>query len=316
MKKILINRRPLRNQAWGGGNHFVIAAYDILPLFGYEPILRLEDNPDIVLMVDPRVDEMGIGVNEIASSRAMLQKGKHPIIVHRVNECDARKGTTDIDEMLLACHGLVDEQVFVSKWLRQHLHEKWALHNGIKHGKSLCPVIYNGVDRNIFHPNNKNSELNHKTNIVMAHWSDNAMKGQDYAEFIDDFVGRNSDFTFTFIGRTKAIFKNSRHLGPLHGKELGDELGRYDVCINGSRFDPGPNSVIEPIACGLPTYVHADGGGGVEFAGADHTFSSTCELESLLSHDYVINNAVTFKSWMEVIREYASLFDELIANSS
>jgi hypothetical protein len=31
----------------------------------------------------------------------------------------------------------------------------------------------------------------------------------------------------------------------MFGKELGDELGKYDVYASASRFDPGPNHIIE-----------------------------------------------------------------------
>jgi hypothetical protein len=86
---------------------------------------------------------------------------------------------------------------------------------------------------------------------------------------------------------------------------LGEELGKYDICVNATRFDPGPNSVIEPICCGLPTYVHVDGGGAVEFAGNDHTFSSTDELQRiLLNKNFVANDAVNFLPWQDVVKLY------------
>jgi hypothetical protein len=136
------------------------------------------------------------------------------------------------------------------------------------------------------------------------------MKGQDYAEWLDSFVGKHSDeFTFTFVGRTQANFKHATLVRPLYGKQLGEEIGKYDVCINASRFDPGPNSVIEPISCGLPTYVHIDGGGGVEFAGSDHTFSSPEDLECILLKKQFVQNASMFLQWDQTIKSYVDFLE-------
>lgn len=146
----------------------------------------------------------------------------------------------------------------------------------------------------------------------MSHWSDNALKGQDFAEWIDAFVAKRSEeFTFTYIGRTRASLKNSTVIGPLCATDLGAELAKYDVCINASRFDPGPNSVIEPIACGLPTYVHVDGGGGVEFAGKDHTFSSFDELETLLLSKQFKKNVNRFEPWEKTIESVVTFLGKV-----
>ena len=96
------------------------------------------------------------------------------------------------------------------------------------------------------------------------------------------YMGGKDQIEFTYIGRHRGTFKNTRCIEPCTGVELSRRLQGHDVYISGSRFDPGPNHILEALAVGLPTYVHKDGGGAVEFAGTDHTFSNLSELEELI----------------------------------
>jgi glycosyltransferase involved in cell wall biosynthesis len=228
-------------------------------------------------------------------------------IVLRVNENDARKGTNNVDKTLVEASKHIDGTVFVSRWLQSYFaKKKWKCKNQT--------VIVNGVAADVFSPQPKLN--NGKINIVTHHWSDNEMKGADYYELIDDFVGKNSDkFSFTYIGRHKCDFKNTTVIRPLHGKALGDELGKYDVYVSASRFDPGPNHITEAISCGLPTYVHKDGGGAVEFAGNDHVFSSYVELEKLLLNGEFKPNQTTFAGWGNCIESYVRYLETVCMNN-
>lgn len=295
MKKVCVNRQPIIGP-WGGGNQFVIACYEHFQKFGMT-IVGLNDDPDVILMIDPRPDGMNPSAREIAAH--VLERGTP--VVHRINECDARKATRGTDAMLQECQQFVKSRIFVSNWLQEHLQTSWgcAYHDS-------C-VIVNGADTRIFSASPPRAKFNNqKINIVSAHWSDNYMKGQDTTEFLDSFVGQHSkEFTFTFIGRTQANLKNTTLIKPIFGELFADALKMFDVSISGSRFDPGPNSVIEPIACGIPTYVHTDGGGGVEFAGKDHAFRNNDELGDFLLKKAFTPNAFIVRDWEDVIREYA-----------
>lgn len=289
--KFYLNRKSVRGP-WGGGAHFFNAFYDVVPNLNHE-ISR--DNPDVILLAGLHGDDGEMSVAQALSHKVNVNSNCK--IVLRVNDCDARKNTTDVDWKFLSCSSVIDGAVFVSNWMRDYYYKKgWACRNNA--------VIYNGVDAEAFKPGKKLFS-NGKIAITTAHWSDNPMKGQDYIEWIDDFVGKHyKDFSFYFIGRTRARLKNSWQIHPLCGKDLGNEIAKYDVCINATRFDPGPNSVIEPISCGLPTYVHVDGGGAVEFAGADHIFASAEELERLLLSKKFEKNKASFESWDKVIDKY------------
>jgi len=297
--KILINRRPIIGP-WGGGNHFVRALCDTFINAGHEVVHHFCDNIDVIFMQDPRYDEIKISVNEIIHYKKQNPK---TVVVHRVNECDARKNTNDVDVLLRECSKYTDHTVFVSEWMQKY-------HLGLGWNSPNYSWIYNGVDYNIFKPNNKFN--NGKINVVTHHWSDNYLKGFDAYEFIDDLCAEHPNLTFTYIGRERGTFNNARIIDPLYGEQLGAELGKYDVYISGSKFDPGPNHILESLACKIPTYVHINGGGAVEFAGASHSYSSLEELKALLLSNAFIENKFIPVSWEKCMMSYLDLLNALV----
>lgn len=303
--RFYINRAPVGGP-WGGGNHFIVGMHNRLPALGHEILGAhvIDRAPDVSIIAGLDADNAFVSAEQTIYAKSFAEASGHNMkIVLRVNENDARKGTRNVDKRIMAVAKHCDGVVFVSEWLREYYDDL-----GFEHPNAT--VIVNGVDKNLFKPVPKLN--NGKTNIVMAHWSDNPMKGLDFAVHIDEFVGKHPDeYTFTFIGRLRVGLKNSIRVPPLPAATLGAELAKYDVCINASRFDPGPNSVIEPIACGLPTYVHEEGGGGVEFAGKDHVFSTTGDVDRiLLSKDFKTNSRA-FSDWDTVIDEYVKFIDSI-----
>lgn len=302
--KIYVNRAPVRG-AWGGGNQWVKAFHEFLPELKHG-IVQPDDQmtaPDLIVLAGLDNDGVGISADHAVMYKEMM-KDRHDVrLVLRVNENDARKGTSNVDRYLISLSQYLDGTVFVSDWLHDYFITRgWKCKNNV--------VIKNGVQSSVFKPGVKLD--NGKVNIVSAHWSDNYMKGQDVTEWLDGFVGKHhNEFSFTFIGRTQANLKNGTLIRPLFGAKLGEEMGKFDVCINGTRFDPGPNSVIEPISCGLPTYVHIDGGGAVEFAGNDHTFSDLGELEVLLLSKSFKANTTNFTSWKTTIKQFVTYLESV-----
>lgn len=291
--KLYINRSP-RDAAWGGGNMFLKALHDYQSQ-NSELLTITESNPDHVLL-------MGLSPEGAHPSAEQLLSyaSKSKTKVHlRINENDARKNTTSVDEELLRVALQCDSVIFVSNWLRDYFFSKDAAWKTMRYA-----VIHNGVDRNIFKPSIKIP--NGKCNIVTHHWSDNPMKGSDVYLAIDDFVKKHKDnYTFTYIGRTKDFLSHTTIVDPLYGKALGDLLGRYDVYVSGSRFDPGPNHILESISCKLPTYVHPDGGGCVEFAGKDHVYKDLDDLKDiLLRKSYTSNSTFVPAGWLSCVLNY------------
>lgn len=288
--KIFINRKTVVGP-WGGGNNFVKAFHDHLPKFGHQVFTNLVPDLDVIFIQDPRPDSMvGISINECIQYKKAFPKVK---IIQRINECDARKNTNDIDDMLRECSRFIDKTIFVSSWMKKYHQEKgWNCKDST--------ILINGVD-DFYSPGEKIN--NGKLNIVTHHWSDNYLKGFDVYDYIDKLVSTRTDITFTYIGRERGTFKNTKIVSPLFGKELADELKKYDVYFSGSRNDPGPNHILESIACGIPTYAHKDGGGSCEFAGESHTFCELSDIESIVDQKNLEKNVFKTKSWYDCISE-------------
>lgn len=300
--RILLNRKPLYDQAWGGGNLFLQAFCDAAKRKGHEIVYQLDGSIDVIFMHDPRPSELKIGVNEIAR---YVHGHRRTKVVHRVNECDARKGTKDVDELLQRSSQIVDATIFVSRWMR-HYHVGSGVYMGGKHH-----IIHNGVDRQHFQPATPTIK-SPITRIVAHHWSNNRMKGFDVYEAIDEFVARENGFMFTYIGRENGTFKNARVIAPLFGRALGERLADHDVYISGSLHDPGPNHILEALACGLPTYVDFRGGGAVEFADPEHTFRTIDQLFGILRSKTFDRNRYIPSTWEQSLDQYFQVIEGLV----
>ncbi len=293
--KLLVNRKPVVGP-WGGGNHFIKSLHDNASSFGVDLKHKLEPGLDAIFLIDPRYDELGISINELFAYKRAFPNTK---IIYRANECDKRKGEVNqIDPLIRAMGQISDLCFFISDWIKDYhsMHVGWA-----------CPtnvVVPNGTNKEIF-KDHSNKKKNEKVNIVTHHWSNNSMKGHDIYEFIDNWIKTKTDYSFTYIGRSHGPLPNSDLISPIAGPKLGELLSSYDVYISASRWDPGPNHIIESLACELPTYAHSDGGGASEFVGKTHTYSNKTELVSLLeSKNFSKNSFFTPKNWDEVIKVY------------
>jgi glycosyltransferase involved in cell wall biosynthesis len=298
--RVYLNRAPVSGP-WGGGNLFVSAFHKRAPALCDFVIDQTGRTPiDVILLAGLENDGYGISVDQAVMYKMYLKPDCQ--VVLRVNENDARKGTDFMDERLVAVSEHLDGTIFVSEWLRDYFKERgWKCQNNT--------VIYNGVARDVFAPQPKLN--NGKVNIVAHHWSDNRMKGADIYEKLDEFVGENPDhFTFTYIGRHQCDFKHTKVIKPLAGKALGEELGKYDLYVSASRFDPGPNHILEALSCGLPTLVHKDGGGCCEFAGHNCVYSTWEQLQAMLeSGELPVQEPIKLRTWQECVQEYIGFLE-------
>ena len=51
-------------------------------------------------------------------------KNKNALVVHRVNECDERKGSKNVNSQIMQANGLSDFSIFVSTWLKNLFSKK------------------------------------------------------------------------------------------------------------------------------------------------------------------------------------------------
>lgn len=288
--KVLINRKPVSGP-WGGGNNFVVALIEGLTSKGHKVTHELESDIDCFFVVDPRPEGDCPGLAHLVQEKEKFSNVK---VIQRVNECDARKNTEHMDSLLIHCSSFINKTIFVSKWMQSYFIQKgWQCANNT--------WIHNGVDNKVFVPGHRNS--GRLKSVVAHHWSNNILKGFDVYEFLD-YMAKKEMIEFTYIGRHRDSFTNTRCIDPCTGSDLARRLQGHDIYISGSRNDPGPNHILEALAVGLPTYVHKDGGGSVEFAGNDHTFCNLSGLEDLiLSNNYTKNEYIPM-SWDQSIQTY------------
>jgi len=246
----------------GGASGFLWQIESALHRRGFRVTHRLDRTTDLVVVIDPRMDHplKRFGLEELIKFREA--RPEVPIL-HRLNECDARKGTDDIDDLLRRTNELADYSVFISEWLRDYFADLWFDRD------KPHTVIYNGADSRIFHPfGNRPPDVGDPFRIVTHHWSHHELKGFDVYRAIDDHLA-NLDLDgieFTYIGNwpSNLRWKATRSVKPLSGKRLADELRRHHVYLTASRYEPCGMHHVEGAQCGLPLLYHEDGGGIVE----------------------------------------------------
>ena len=250
------------NSSWGGSNVFVQQFAGMLKRYGYRVKFNLNGKVDIILLIDPRHDlqHKAFGIEEIIQYK---RRNNEVRILHRINECDQRKGTDFMDDLLRKANEIADYTVFISEWLRNYFADKWFDTN-LPH-----QVIYNGADPKIFHPIggsiwNRNKPIR----VVTHHWSYNPMKGFPIYQQLDDMInsGQITDCEFWVIGQwpKDMNWRSSMAIPPAHGQKLANLLRQCHLYLTASLWEPCGMHHVEGAQCGLPLVYHADGGGIVE----------------------------------------------------
>ncbi len=193
-------------------------------------------------------------------------KQRHPNVkcVHRINECDQRKGTDFVDGRLCRANEVADFTVFISDWLKDYFVSRWFDPN------RPHKVIRNGADDKIFCPKINCSGIGGSNfGIITHHWSDNWMKGFKVYQEVDRMIaaGELAGFSLTVVGHwPKEIhWRSAKTYPPVYGKKLADLLRASHIYLTASLWEPCGMHHIEGAQCGLPLVYHEDGGGIVEF---------------------------------------------------
>jgi len=257
--RIVFTQKPVKG-SWGGSNQFVIQMGELLRHRGFEVGYDLDRGADLIVVVDPRKAANKL----IAYEEIEAYKGVNPDVrvLHRVNECDQRKGTDFIDDLLAQINELADFTVFISQWLRDHHAGNWF---DLSRPNS---VIYNGADPAIFHPPRHRREDDGILRLVTHHWAGSYSKGFDVYEELDGLIagGQVRNVELRVIGRwpEEIRWRAARTFPPTQGRPLADKLRECDAYITASRWEPCGMHQVEGIQCGLPLIYHRDGGGIVE----------------------------------------------------
>jgi len=251
---------PILKSSWGGGAHFLAFFSEFLEKKGHKIVFKLKRDIDLIFLSN--------NTKEL-NPKIVKYKDKNPKtkVLHRINECDKRKNTNHIDNLVFRKNKIADHSIFISKWLSEYYLQKGFKRN--------YEIVYNACNRNYFYPIKK-KKLGSKINLVTHHWSDNWMKGFDIYTKLDEILAENEHLSFTFIGRYYKGLKpkNIKLIPPLYGKELGDLLRTFDIYITASRWEPCGMHHIEGACSGLPILYHKEGGGineACQYYGIEYT---------------------------------------------
>lgn len=260
--RVAVNLRPVYS-SWGGGNQWLTQTVRFLRFSGYTVRFDLNEPVDCLLLTHfGLTGKTSFNLDEI---RAYLQKHPETKVVHRVNDNDARKHTTEMNPRLAAYTDISDHTVFISSWLRDHHAEHW-FDKAKPHS-----VIVNGADPAVFHPiGSRIWNGTEPLRLVTHHWSDNWMKGFKVYEEVDRLIasGELPGVELWVIGRWPAEiqWKAARTFPAAHGEALAELLRQCHAYLTASLWEPGGMHFIEGGQCGLPVLFHEDGGGICEVA--------------------------------------------------
>ena len=180
---------------WGGGNSFAIQLKQYLENHNVHVTNTLEDTDiDIILLTEPRSSTRSSAFSH-HEVKKYIKKYKNTIVVNRINECDERKNTNNVNKEIIHCNSIADSTIFVSNWL-MNLFENIGLHNNNK-------VINSGSNRDIFNNLNKpNWDGFSNIKIVTHHWGTNESKGFEIYKYLDELIYNKKfqNIEFTYIG--------------------------------------------------------------------------------------------------------------------
>lgn len=249
--------------SWGGSSAFVHQLVAALRRCGFRAVFDLRRDVDVILMIDPRDDlqNKAFGLDDIKRYRV-----RHPCvkIIHRINECDQRKNTAFMDDLLRAANAVADYTVFISEWLKEYFIARWF------DPARAHTVIYNGANPSVFHPvgGTKWGPAKGALRLVTHHWSPNPMKGFPVYKMLDDMIadGQLRDTELWVIGQWPANmhWRVARAFAPASGHRLASMLRQCHVYVTASLWEPCGMHHVEGAQCGLPLFYHEKGGGIVE----------------------------------------------------
>ena len=305
---------------WGGGNLFVKNLSEFLLDNGHEVIYDLsEPDIDLILLTDPRSrKESSSSFNHIEINRYKDYVNSNVKVVQRINECDERKGTENINSFYLEASNSVDHVVFVSTWM-----ENIYLNLGMK--KEKTSVILSGSNSDVFNSSGsvylKEGE---KVKLFTHHWSSHRNKGFDIYEYINKLLITDkwkNKLEFTYVGNVSPEYKlnNVKILKPLAGLELAKEIKKHHIYITASINEPSGNHHIEAAQCGLPI-LFKDSGGIPEYCegyGVKFNDDFDVKLEEIINNYSKIKLAMSkypFNS-KKMCQEYMNLFNFLVKTS-
>ena len=88
----------IKEGPWGGGNLFAINLKNYLESNGIEVVNHLNDDDiDLILITEPRKTSESSAFTHLDVQNYLYFVNDKTVVVHRLNECDERKGTNYVN---------------------------------------------------------------------------------------------------------------------------------------------------------------------------------------------------------------------------
>ncbi len=307
----------IQNGPWGGGNQFARSLVEALEARGDQVRFDLDDDDiDVLVMTDPRGRSPNVSFHAGSILRYLLLRNPRAIVVHRINECDERKGTRHMNPLLKRANYVADHTVFIAGWLADL--DLWQR-------ESPSSVILNGGDTRVFNPSGHVPWSGvGPLRLVTHHWGGNRLKGFDVYEFLDRMLADpawKGRLEFTYVGNLPrgVSLPNTRYLKPMDGATLAAELASHHAYVTGSVNEPAGMHHIEGALCGLPLIYRESGalpeycaGFGIGISGPDDLPAA---LERLMAEYGLHHTAMAAypNSAEKMCAGYLAVIDDLVA---
>ncbi|MBF0128256.1 MAG: hypothetical protein HQM02_13725 [Magnetococcales bacterium] len=250
--KVSIGMR-LQPGAWGGGNRFGKALADFLEARGHQVVFDLTARDiDIILLAEPDRKLKISAFDHGDILRYLLFRNPSALVLHRINNTSEARDDPEkrFNRFRILANRVADHTVFVSQWVRERYREAGF-------GDRPCSIILNGGDHRLWHPSPVREARGARMKLVTHHWSTHPKKGMALYQRLDALLSTSpwsEQLEFTYVGPLPegVRFQNSRHVPPLAGDRLAEELRGHDIYITAASCEAGPNHVLEGALCGLP----------------------------------------------------------------
>ena len=288
---------------WGGGNQFAKALTQTLRDERHQVCFSLDEpDIDIILLTEVRGRSPTGSFNAGSILRYLQFTNPEALVVHRINECDERKGTKNLNAFLMRANYVADHTIFVGSWLRKL--PLWR--------EGTSSVLLNGSDPNVFKARLAVSREDRRPlRLVTHHWGAHWMKGRDVYAFLDRLICKaewRERIQFTYIGNQPdgLVFSEANHLPPLSGSDLASELASHHVYITGSMNEPGAMHPVEGALSGLPL-IYRDSGSMSEYCGGfgiafDCIENLPAAIESMIDE---------YDHWKKAVDQYPNTSEQM-----
>lgn len=312
----------LQDGPYGGGNSVIRSLSKRMTDAGHDIRWTLDDDDiDVIVLVDPRTRSPNISFGAGAILRYLAFRNSSAIVVQQIHDCDERKNTKTMNLRQRIANYAADHTICVGSWMLD-------LDVIRPENRNSYSTILNGGDTDIFHrqghtPWNGEEPLK----LVTHHWGGHRMKGFDVYGYLDSSLESptwKQRIEFTYVGNVPSgfAFRNVRHLPPMAGTLLADELRRHHVYITASINEPAGLHHIEGALCGLPILYRNSGalpeycdGFGICFQGVEDIETAIDRMSSEYEKWF---GALDHYEYTEkrMVDDYILLFERLMAGNT